>query len=108
MYSIPPLYWCSRKAILREALAGQLPDQILHRPKTSVPGNPLWDYIKRCGMPWCDHFQASTQLERYVDVGAWRVLCAQVRVASSPPSTLLRDMLPVSLNYWLRSLAHTS
>jgi len=73
-----------------------------------VPGNPLWDYIKRFGMPWCDHFQPSPQLERYVDAGAWRALCAKVRMASSPPSTLLRDMLPVSLNYWLRSLAHTT
>jgi asparagine synthase (glutamine-hydrolysing) len=105
MYSIPPLYWCSRKAILREALADRLPEQILRRPKTSVPGNLLWDHIQKFGMPWHDEFQPAWRLQRYVDLPAWHKVCERARRASTAPPTLLRDLLPVSLNYWLRSIA---
>jgi asparagine synthase (glutamine-hydrolysing) len=38
VFAIPPIPWTQRKALLRRAYRGRLPDEVLRRPKTPVAG----------------------------------------------------------------------
>ncbi len=98
LYELPPLYWCSRKALLRESLSHRLPPAIVARPKTSVPGNLLWAHLKR-GAPirWR---QRAAEIGKYIDLHALARLDA-ARLPAAPPPTLLRDLIPWSLDHWL-------
>jgi asparagine synthase (glutamine-hydrolysing) len=102
LYSVPPLYWCSRKALLRESLQSRLPPAIVARPKTSVRGNLLWEHLKRrqqLGIP-----EISPGLGKYIDLRELARLGA-ARLPAAPPITLLRDLIPWSINHWL-SIRH--
>jgi asparagine synthase (glutamine-hydrolysing) len=104
MYSIPPLYWCSRKTILREAMIGHLPDTILRRRKTGVsPGEfePLWQDARA---PWWVTFTPAPQLGRYVDLDRIVELRNGANAGARTPETMRRDLLPLCLNYWLKSV----
>jgi asparagine synthase (glutamine-hydrolysing) len=105
MYSIPPLYWCSRKTILREAMVGYLPDEILRRRKVGNPGNELADPLNGARTPWWDDFCPAPQLGRYVDLEIIAELRNAAKVPADAPEKMRRDLLPVCLNYWLRSLS---
>ena len=37
-FAIPPMPWCQRKEIMRRALRGRVPDDVVTRPKITVPG----------------------------------------------------------------------
>jgi asparagine synthetase B (glutamine-hydrolysing) len=105
MYSIPPLYWCSRKAILREAMIGYLPETILRRRKTGVsPGEfaALWQDARA---PWWETFTPAPQLGRYIDLRRIAELRNGVNTTARTPEMMRRDLLPICLNYWLKSTA---
>ena len=38
VFAIPPVPWCQRKFLVRRAFAGELPAEVVNRPKASVPG----------------------------------------------------------------------
>lgn len=38
VFAIPAIPWCQRKFLLRRAFARELPEAVLRRPKTSIPG----------------------------------------------------------------------
>jgi asparagine synthase (glutamine-hydrolysing) len=98
LYSVSPLYWCSRKALLRESLQHRLPADIVTRPKTSAQGNLLWEHLKRGGR--IEMRDVSAALGQYIDLHE----LARLRAAplpATPPITLHRDLMPWSLNYWL-------
>lgn len=46
-FSIPPIPWCQRKEIVRRALTGAVPDEVVRRPKTTVSG-----YFDRSVADW--------------------------------------------------------
>jgi asparagine synthase (glutamine-hydrolysing) len=100
LYAVPPLYWCSRKALLRESLQHRLPPEIVGRPKTSVPGNLLWEHVRRSGRRPTQGVAWSRGLAPYIDLHELARLGAAL-LPTEPPVTLLRDLIPWSLNYWL-------
>jgi asparagine synthetase B (glutamine-hydrolysing) len=100
LYAVPPLYWCSRKALLRESLQHRLPPEIVRRPKTSVPGNLLWEHLRRSGRRSIQGRAVSPSLEPYIDLHEFARLGAAL-LPTEPPVTLFRDLIPWSLNYWL-------
>ncbi len=90
VFSIPPVPWCQKKELLRRSFVGEIPDEVLRRPKS-----PLHGYFERQVRDW----RASQSLDRitlgkftleFVDsqsvadtfrngtvaevLGAWRVL----------------------------------
>jgi asparagine synthase (glutamine-hydrolysing) len=42
VFSVPPVPWCQRKTLVRQAFRGELPDEVLRRPKSPLPGFFEW------------------------------------------------------------------
>ena len=64
MLSVPPIPWARRKFLLRKAMHGRLPRQILSRRKTPMAKSPLRQAIALHGLP---ALSGSASLGRYVD-----------------------------------------
>ena len=39
--ALPPLPWCYKKYLLRQVLAGKIPEEVRQRPKTPVVADPI-------------------------------------------------------------------
>jgi asparagine synthase (glutamine-hydrolysing) len=95
MLAVPVVPWCREKYLIRRAMWGILPDQVLGRPKSPLTGDPQWDAACNLGPA---PLRPAAGLEKYVDF---------IRV----PDLAGQDMMnfqaalrPRTLNYWLRNL----
>ena len=93
--SLPPVPWCVHKRILRESLAGVLPEEVRQRPKShlGVPGLAL---LARDDARWVDDFVASSRLERYIQ--RERI----PRVWGSDRPSAWPALRPLTLHFWLQ------
>ena len=95
MLAVPVVPWCREKYLIRRAMRGLLPDQVLRRSKSPLSGDPQWEAVRNlCPAP----LLPAAGLEKYVDF---------IRV----PDLAGQDMMnfraalrPCTLNYWLRNL----
>jgi asparagine synthase (glutamine-hydrolysing) len=92
--ALPPFPWSFQKTLLREAMAGHLPDTIRLRPKTPLAGDPL---VKKLERP-VNRARWMEQIERYVNIAALPVL--QGETNAEVARTAIR---PLCLNFWLQS-----
>jgi asparagine synthase (glutamine-hydrolysing) len=67
MLAVPPVPWARGKLLLRQAMRGRLPDEILARRKAPLPASSLVAAIGAHGLP---PPSGSGRLNRYVDVAA--------------------------------------
>ncbi len=97
MLRLPTLPWCADKELLRLAMRGDLPEEILHRPKSPLAGNPLVSLLRREKQNRLNEFTASADLSYFV----LQDQIPQMFGKEGPlqPNTHLR---PLSLNLWLR------
>jgi len=102
LLALPALPWCSDKELLREAGRGILPDVVRLRRKSPLMGDPLIALLKRPESAWVDSFEAVPELRRYVE----RRLIPKVSGEKDAWSAWIH-LRPLSLNFWLRSLAAT-
>jgi asparagine synthase (glutamine-hydrolysing) len=95
LLSVPVMPWCREKAVIRQAMKGELPPQILRRRKTPVAGSPDFERVKSSGLP---RPVAALELRNYVNPD---------KIPLVPDSALqLRNALrPLGLNYWLHGRA---
>lgn len=63
MLSVPPVPWARNKLLMRQAMQGWLPRQILDRPKTPLAASPLEAAVHRLGL---DALEVPDLLEKYV------------------------------------------
>jgi hypothetical protein len=63
--SLPPTYLNRKKYLMREAMRGTLPDEIVDRPKTS-PGPLLTAMLKQPGLDWVDTWTPAPALTPFV------------------------------------------
>ncbi|HVZ47867.1 MAG TPA: asparagine synthetase B family protein, partial [Gemmatimonadaceae bacterium] len=59
VFALPSIPWCQRKYLARRAFAGDLPREVLDRPKTSIPGYHetmvrVWRDRTACALPPLD------------------------------------------------------
>jgi asparagine synthase (glutamine-hydrolysing) len=98
LLALPPFPWLYKKTLVREAMAGRLPERIRTRPKTPLQGDPVSAKLRVTGLdhlkeiPWC------SDLERYVDRSA--LIAAHAKMDQEQASVYLR---PYCLNIWLHS-----
>jgi asparagine synthase (glutamine-hydrolysing) len=96
---LPMLPWCADKELLRVAMRGRLPVEILRRPKTPVKGNPLWGMLQEGDADRLDNFPQASGFEYYVArdkiKAAWK---------ERDVKNLESHFRAVSLNYWLQSI----
>lgn len=64
--SLPLLPWFAHKFLLREAMAGLLPDEIRLRPRDQVVSHHA-SFFHEPGNEWIDQWRADPRLERYVN-----------------------------------------
>jgi len=98
---LPTLPWCVGKQIIREAMIGFLPPEVLRRPKTALAGDPVIELLKQPQSGWVDSFQPAPALLHYVAPSRIAPIAGK-RNFSAAASMNLR---PLTLNHWLRMQA---
>jgi asparagine synthase (glutamine-hydrolysing) len=92
MLSVPPVPWCRRKYLLRQAMQNMLPDEVLRRDKAALAETPLFQSVRRTGMP---QMVPTGELSKYVDPG---------KLPATMPGNateFLLNLRPLVLNHWL-------
>jgi asparagine synthase (glutamine-hydrolysing) len=92
MLSVPPLPWCRRKYLLRQAMKNMLPEEVLRRDKTALAETPLFQTVRRTGMP---RMVPTGELFKYVDPSK-----VPGTMPSAAPEFWL-NLRPLVLNHWL-------
>lgn len=96
LLAIPPFPWAFEKRILREAMAGRLPEGIRRRPKTPLPGSPVAALLRRDPVALdVDHWHE--EMGRYVRREEFRS-----PTAADGPAALDSHLRPLCLNLWLQ------
>ncbi len=98
LLALPPFPWFFQKMLLREAMAGRLPERVRTRPKTPLQGDPLSEQLKRTGAERLKSLSWSTDLDRYID----RSALVQPHGKMNPQQASVSSR-PYSLNIWLQS-----
>jgi asparagine synthase (glutamine-hydrolysing) len=91
LLALPVMPWCRDKAVVRQAMARELPNQILRRRKTPVAGNPDFERVKSSGLP---RPVVAPELWKYVDPD-------KIPLVPRTPMELRCALRPLGLNYWL-------
>lgn len=93
MLSVPPIPWARRKRLMREAMRGELPDEIISRDKAPLVGDPVEKMLRTHLLP---------QLARTGAIGQFLDLAKLPNVVSR--ETDLHQLLKVHvLDFWLRT-----
>ncbi len=88
MLSVPPVPWGWEKHLLREAMRGRLPPEILARKKTPLVGMPLMLAISAQGLP---DLVRTARLAEYIDVSV---------LAAADPGKIVNVH---ALDHWLET-----
>ena len=65
MLSVPPIPWAWKKQLVREAMRGRMPDELLKREKTPMPEEDVAPVLSR--LRCLPEFMANGRLDKYVD-----------------------------------------
>ena len=91
LLALPVMPWCRDKAVVRQAMARELPNQILRRRKTPVAGSPDFERVKSSGLP---RPVVAPELRKYVDPD-------KITLVPRTPMELRCALRALGLNYWL-------
>lgn len=97
VFALPRFPWAFEKTLLREAMAGHLPESIRRRPKTPFAGSILVEKLKRPEASWIDRVNWDGQIRSYVN-------CPEVpelRGEENPVRARVA-IRPLCLNFWLQ------
>ena len=94
--AIPVRPWRINKHILREAMKDKLPDAVLNRPKTPLPGDPALQLVRRGSVRCLESFEVSPQLRAFVNLDRRRSLTDE-----ETSDGLWANLRIFALNYWL-------
>jgi asparagine synthase (glutamine-hydrolysing) len=109
---LPQIPWAVEKSLLRVAMKGLLPRQILRRPKAPLAGNPWAMLLPPAPTRWWEEYLTPAPgLEEFVDVEVAMATLATVSRQTQGKNQhgdidILRSSLrPIGLNLWLRQPA---
>jgi asparagine synthase (glutamine-hydrolysing) len=90
LLSVPPVPWARRKLVMREAMRGRLPREVLERRKTPLAANALHQALSDIDLP---PLAASAALEPWLD---------PAQLPRRPHAADLDPLIAVhALDYWL-------
>ncbi|MGH7775210.1 MAG: asparagine synthase-related protein [Candidatus Binatia bacterium] len=101
LLAIPPLPWCYRKTIHREAMRGILPEPIRTRPKAPLAGDPIHARLSHPTRPDTLDTKLGIVGENYVDRGIYQQAVEQYKANGVVRYAMITA--PVNLEYWLQS-----
>jgi len=96
---VPPVPWCANKLLMRAAGRGCLPEEILRRPKSPLPYDPIEIQIRLGKWSPFPLPQLSQRLLDLIDKQKW---IAELGKYKSASKWLVH--CPLSLNLWLKSV----
>lgn len=96
--SLPPFPYFFEKRLLREAMAGRLPESIRRRRKTPLVGDPVAALLKTSGAAWLERFKWDERISRFIDVSE---LGPPFRSQNTADNTV--NIRAYCLNFWLQS-----
>ena len=99
--SVPPVPWCLKKRLLRDAMKGILPDAIRLRPKAPVAQPAAHSLVRPASLLWKELRHAASGIEQFVRPK--QVLDELRRREAGSATALYRDPIyrPLNLAYWL-------
>jgi len=98
LLALPPFPWFFQKMLLREAMAGRIPERVRVRPKTPLQGDPLSAQVRKSGAEWLKQIPWSKNLNRYIERSALEAPHDKMNAAQVSAS-----LRPYCLNIWLQS-----
>jgi asparagine synthase (glutamine-hydrolysing) len=98
LLALPPFPCSFQKTLLREAMAGRLPETIRRRPKTPLAGDPVVESLQRRNIAGMDQVRWCDDIDRYVNPSALTPLSRE-----SNPESARVALRPFCLNFWLQS-----
>jgi len=98
LLALPPFPLFFEKKLLREAVAGRLPESIRTRRKSPLAGDPLAAHLRQRGIEWPDKRTWSEEMESYVDTSVFAA-----RRRERPSANVEAKIRPICLNFWLQS-----
>jgi asparagine synthase (glutamine-hydrolysing) len=98
LLALPPFPLFFEKKLLREAMAGRLPEHVRTRRKSPLAGNPLVAHLRRRQTHWTDQRTWSEEIGSYINKSALPVFGSDMN-----PAKLETDIRPLCLNFWLQS-----
>lgn len=99
LLAIPPVPFCINKHLLRRAMRGSLPDEVVLRPKSPLSKDPMVALLRNGGGAWLKGHRLLPELSRFVNIEGF--LAGLESMDSEEAEAALR---PVSLDFWLRGL----
>lgn len=100
LLSVPPAQWYNDKGLLRIGMRGLLPEEVLRRPKSPLPGDPLRARRERDGDGWLGGRTLGAEVGPYVD--PTRVPRAAGGRGPEDGEPLWMQLRPLALSLWLR------
>jgi asparagine synthase (glutamine-hydrolysing) len=97
LLAVPSFPWAFQKTLLREAMAGHLPEKIRRRPKTPLAAEPLPAVLRTKGAGEADGVEWSEDMERFVRRSAYQPPRGEERTAN-----VELGLRPLCLNFWLQ------
>ena len=98
LLALPPFPWFFEKRILRDAMAGHLPESIRTRPKTPLVENPVVAMLRQPGAKWLDRVVWNEEAGRYVNTSMLQLPAAERKLRETGS-----NIRPLCLNLWLQS-----
>jgi asparagine synthase (glutamine-hydrolysing) len=93
LLSVPPIPWARRKRLIREAMQGRLPKEVLSRDKSPLCGNPVARMLQKYGLP---QLSLDGPILRYIDHTKLPKIL--------PDESVIRPLIRVYvLDSWLKS-----
>lgn len=96
--SLPAYPWLFRKRILREAMAGKLPEKVRTRPKTPLRADPFVADLAHPLAEYARRVEWAPEIDRYIERDS---LMRQLQ--NGDTLFLPHAIRPVCLNFWLQS-----
>jgi asparagine synthase (glutamine-hydrolysing) len=97
LLAVPSFPWAFQKTILREAMAGHLPETIRRRAKMPFTGDPGRSVLRAEAAARIERAVWSEEMERFVPRSTYRA--ARADAAFADVESVIR---PLCLNFWLR------
>jgi asparagine synthase (glutamine-hydrolysing) len=98
LLALPPFPLFFEKQLLREVVAGRLPESVRTRRKTPLAGSPLVKHLIQTDTGWMDQVAWDAEMDSYVNRSA------RPAFRNEANSELAHSALrPLCLNFWLQS-----
>jgi asparagine synthase (glutamine-hydrolysing) len=107
LLALPPFPLFLEKKLLRDALAGRVPESVRTRKKIPLAGDPLQQYLRRPDTNWISGVKWVKEMRQYVDTSRLEPLIAAETGKIASLNDLSRTnstIRPICFNFWLQSM----